>query len=217
MIPTGKVAKSMWLRANHPANKSSKTKRASICNYGINDADYVVNPKINGTRQPCPAYATWRDMVQRCVDVDYKKKHPAYAGASVWAGWQRFMAFRRWWLDNYVEGWEMDKDLLSGAYKIYSPATCIFIPQWLNLFIKEPVTPSRLPKGVFYEESRGKYKATLKHLNTTMNLGRYRSVAEARDAFVEAKIAVTQSRRWEIESIQDGLFDRVISAIKEGC
>ncbi len=215
MMPCGKVAKSMWLRANFPANKSSKTRRKTICGFGINDADYVVNPKINGVREPCSAYATWRGMIQRCVDEDYKHKRPAYRGVTVWHGWQRFMCFRRWWLDNYVEGWELDKDLFSGPDKIYSPSTCVFIPQWLNVFLSDRAEKGT-PKGVFYEESRGKFKASVKFENKTLNIGRFRTVEEAIDAYIAAKIRVAESRRWQIEHIREGIFDTVISLIKEG-
>lgn len=215
MIPTGKVAKSMWLRINYPANKSSKAKRATICNFGINDADYVVSPKINGSREPCPAYATWRDMIQRCVDLEYKSLKPAYKDVTVWHGWQRFMDFRRWWLCNYVEGWELDKDILSGVNKIYSPSTCIFIPQWLNVFVTERPNSST-PKGVFYEEQRRKFKASVKYENKTINIGRFETQEQALSAYTAEKIRIAETRRWEIESIRDGIFDRVIAIIKEG-
>jgi hypothetical protein len=215
MIPTGKVAKSMWLRANYPANKSSKTKRATICNFGINDADYVVSPKINGSREPCPAYATWRGMIQRCVDPDYKNMRPAYKDVTVWHGWQRFMAFRRWWLCNYVEGWELDKDIFSDVNKIYSPSTCIFIPQWLNVFLTERPN-SDTPKGVFYEEQRRKFKASVKYENKTINIGRFETQEQALSAYTAEKIRIAEARRWEIEPIRGGIFDRVIAMIKEG-
>lgn len=215
MIPTEKVAKSMWLRANYPANKSSKTRRATICDFGINDADYVVSPKINGNREPCPAYATWRGMIQRCTDAEYKNKRPAYRDVTVWHGWQRFMSFRKWWLCNYVEGWELDKDIFSGINKIYSPATCIFIPQWLNVFLQEKKN-SGSPTGVFYEESRGKFKASVNYEKKTINIGRFETKEEALDAYIAEKIRIAESRRCEIEAIREGMFDRVVALIKEG-
>lgn len=215
MIPSGKVAKCMWLRANYPANKSSKTKRATICNFGINDADYVVSPRINGNREPCPAYATWRGMIQRCVDIEYKTAKPAYKDVMVWHGWQRFMDFRRWWLCNYVEGWELDKDIFSECEKIYSPSTCVFIPQWLNVFITDR-NGNGTPKGVFYEESRGKFKASVKYENKTINIGRFETAERALNAYTTTKIEIAESRRWEIESIRAGIFDRIVLLIKEG-
>lgn len=216
MIPTRKVDRSMWLRANFPANKSSKTKRQTICNYGINDADYLVNPTFEGMRVPCFAYATWRGMIQRSKDVDYKNKYKCYDYVDVCDDWQNFMAFRRWWLDNYKEGYELDKDLLSGSHKTYSPATCVFLPKWLNLFIKDKPNGSDSPKGVFFEENRGKFKATLKSDDITLNLGRFSSQQEAVAAVIDAKINIAFSRKTYIDSVGIGLFDIVISKIKEG-
>lgn len=213
MVPVRKVDLSMWLRANYPINKSSKSKRKSICGFGINDADYVVNPTINGCRIPCLAYATWRGLIQRSVDLGYKLKHPAYQDVTVWAGWQHFMAFRRWWLFNYIEGYEIDKDLLSPDVKVYSPATCIFIPQWLNVFIKE--TPNK-SKGVLFEADRNKFKATLKHENRTINLGRFDSAQSASRAVKEAKLNIIYSRKNLIEDLRPGLLSIVIRKVEEG-
>ena len=32
-----------------------------VCGVGNNDADYAVNPRINGKRGMCPAYQAWRN------------------------------------------------------------------------------------------------------------------------------------------------------------
>lgn len=44
------------------------SKRSMICGVGINDADYPVNPRINGTEEriECPFYNRWRYMLTRC-------------------------------------------------------------------------------------------------------------------------------------------------------
>lgn len=216
MVPVRKVDRSMWLRANFPTSNGSRAKKRAVSGYGINDADYVVSPLVNGVRVPCFAYVTWRGLIQRCKDTAYHEKHKAYQGVEVCPEWRMFSEFRRWWLDNYVEDFELDKDIMSDGVKIYSPETCIFIPKWLNLFIKESNVTSGLPKGVLFEEERGKFKATLKHLNKTINVGRYSTAEEASTARIAAKIEVTIARRWEIDSVSPDLFNRIIEIIKEG-
>lgn len=57
----------------------------------------------------------------------------------------------------------MDKDMLAAGSKIYSPATCIFIPQWLNKFMTsfEQKEGRELPTGVYrrnaYYRARGRH------------------------------------------------------------
>lgn len=215
MIPEGRVEKSIWLRETYPTNRSSRTKRKSICGFGVNDADYVVNPRINGNRHPCHAYTTWRSMIERCVDGVYKNKHPAYRDAVVCDAWVNFMTFREWYLENYVEGFDIDKDLLSNGGKVYSPETCIFIPRWLNIFISIEHPDRALPAGVHFEPARGKYKASVKDGNKTINIGRYDSVDAASRAYVNYKLGAALARKSEIESISRGLYERVVYCVIE--
>jgi hypothetical protein len=215
MMPTGEVEKSIWLRENFPANKSSKSRRKTICGLGVNDADYVVNPKILGVRHPCRAYSTWRNMIERCASQKYKDNHPAYRDAIVCDSWISFMSFRDWYLANYVEGYDIDKDLLSCGGKIYSPETCIFIPKWLNLFIAIGCGEKNLPTGVHFDVSRGSYKASAKNGNKTTNLGRYTSANAASEAYINFKLATALQRKDEIDAIATGLYDCVVSYIKE--
>ena len=42
--------------------------------------------------------------------------------------------------------------------KIYSPSTCIFVPQRINtLFVKKDMNRGDLPIGVHWDKSRNKY------------------------------------------------------------
>ncbi len=216
MIPETKVDRCLWLRENFPVNSRSVSKRKLVHDHGVNDADYVVNPKINGKRTPCPAYSLWRSVVQRCCDIEFKNKNIAYRNVLLCEEWRYFMAFREWWLKFYKEGYDIDKDLLSSAGKIYSPNTCLFVPEWLNLFIKDSTNMPDHDKGVFYEKDRNKFKATLKHLDKTLNIGRYDTAAAASEAVIKAKIFIAESRKAEIESVREGLFSVVLKLIREG-
>lgn len=50
---------------------------------GINDADYVTQPTVNGGRGSCLFYQTWRSMIERCYSLKRLKKFPSYLGCSV--------------------------------------------------------------------------------------------------------------------------------------
>lgn len=116
---------------------------------GINDADYVVNPTINGRTVKCKIYTMWINMLQRCYDLKSLEKCPTYLGCSVDKEWHSFMNFRSWVLTQDFEGKQLDKDLLYSGNKIYSKDTCVFISRALNMFMTESTkTRGKLPIGV---------------------------------------------------------------------
>jgi len=82
-------------------------------------------------------YKIWHHMLERCHDVKLHKKYPTYKNTVIYKEWYNFQNFAEWFYkkSNYKEGWHLDKDLLSIGNKVYSPATCIFIPQALNTFM----------------------------------------------------------------------------------
>jgi hypothetical protein len=73
------------------------------------------------------SYSTWHNMLVRCYDPNYSKLYPTYTDCSVCQEWLNFSNFNNWFLENYVEGFVLDKDTLVKGNKIYSPETCKFI------------------------------------------------------------------------------------------
>lgn len=103
----------------------------------IGEGEY--KSKINGklTR----VYRTWYQMLERCYDEKCQEKHPTYKDCEVCDEWLNFQNFGRWYYDNYyeIEGERMhlDKDILVKHNKVYSPETCMFVPEKINtLFTK---------------------------------------------------------------------------------
>ena len=99
------------------------------------------------------AYQTWIDMLKRCYDERYKEKEPTYKDCHVCNEWLNFQNFAEWFYNNYYEIEEqrmhLDKDVLYKNNKIYSPKTCIFVPQRINsLFIKCKKTRGKYPIGI---------------------------------------------------------------------
>ena len=92
-------------------------------------------------------YNVWKGLLDRC----YNRKSNRYnsygaKGITVCDEWHNFQNFAKWYENNNYEfhdyySLQIDKDLLSLKNnlcdcKIYSPETCLLLPQDLNIFLK---------------------------------------------------------------------------------
>lgn len=77
-------------------------------------------------------YTSWLAMHKRCDDEKYQIKNPSYRNVKICNEWYNFQNFAKWFEDNYIEGFHLDKDILSIDFKIYSPETCCFVPVEIN-------------------------------------------------------------------------------------
>lgn len=116
-----------------------------ILGVGVND---VPVPTRSGNIRN-DAYRTWKSMLERCYSDKYHQKEPAYICCSVCEEWKVYSVFKRWFDENYVEGYALDKDILVKGNKVYSPDTCCFVPNEINaLFIKHDGKRGKYPIGV---------------------------------------------------------------------
>lgn len=109
--------------------------RRLVYGVGVNDADYIVQPTINGKRVRCSFYRAWKEMLRRCYSVKSHKERPTYIGCSVALEWLIFSNFRAWMIQQDWEGNQLDKDILITGNKVYSPETCAFVSGQLNSFM----------------------------------------------------------------------------------
>ena len=95
--------------------------------------------KMSENRKLTKCYKAWYHMLQRCYDHKLHERYPTYKDCKVSEEWHNFQNFGKWFDDNYyeIEGETMtlDKDILTKHNKIYSPETCIFVPQKNKCFI----------------------------------------------------------------------------------
>ncbi len=84
-------------------------------------------PSMNG--RDSKQYTIWASMIARCYCSKAQKRNPTYIGVAVCDEWHNFQNFAEWFEYNYIEGFDMDKDVRQRGVKnkIYSPETCIFI------------------------------------------------------------------------------------------
>ena len=144
-------------------------------------------------------YEEWIGMLRRCYNNNQRdrNKRPKYDGCTVCEEWHNFQNFAKWYEENYYEIKEekmcLDKDILVKGNKIYSPQTCVFVPNRINvLFTKSDKIRGDFPIGVTYHkrdkvfESKMCYmdKNKIKH---SCYLGRYNTSEEAFESYKKAK------------------------------
>lgn len=94
----------------------------------IGDGKYKACVGGNNTK----AYTCWNNMLSRC----YTGNHKSYIGVTVCEDWHNFQNFAKWYDENYIEGFHLDKDIIKKHLKIYSPSTCQFVESRDNLMFE---------------------------------------------------------------------------------
>ena len=131
-------------------------------------------PYANGKQTK--AYIYWKNVVKRCYDPYFLNKWPTYIDCYVCDEWLCFQNFAEWFYKNYYEVEEeimcLDKDILYKGNKIYSPETCIFAPQRINLlFTKSNVKRGEYPIGMYYYKPTNKLHVLCQTLDGQKRLG----------------------------------------------
>jgi hypothetical protein len=133
---------------------------------GVNDmtSEYRKSGKI------LKFYDVWQAMINRCYGKKSLEKKPLYADITVCDEWLTLSKFKAWFDDNYIDGYQLDKDIVDPESKMYCPSSCRFVPQEINkLFTDRRRFRGEFPLGVSRVES-GKFAAYV-----SMNGYRYRS------------------------------------------
>jgi hypothetical protein len=165
--------------------------KKSIYGVGVNDSPYSIarNELVGGKRKQvwvCPFYRTWRNMLKR----SYYDSEPTYAEVTVCNEWHTFSIFKQWMEQQDWEGKALDKDLLFPGNLVYSPETCVFIDQAVNLFITESrVAKGRWPVGVSWRDSNQKFQAQIGNLGKGQSfIGYFDCPQEAHKAWLTKKL-----------------------------
>ena len=128
------------------------------------------------------SYETWLSVFSRVYNKKYHLKKPTYVGCSIDEHWYNFKNFNLWYEENYIEGFQLDKDILVKGNKIYSPETCCFVPQEINcLFTKSDSKRGNTPIGVY---TQGKRYISI---HNKKRLGLFNTPEEAFQAYKFAK------------------------------
>ena len=181
-----------------PVNKASSSSRKSVFGVGVNDSDYITQPTVNGKLLCSPSYKAWKNMLERCYSDKYHKNRPTYSGCTVTLSWLKFSSFDSWYDDNYIEGYELDKDIKVKGNKIYSPDTCLFVSGDVNKLMHESGgIDSIYPTGVYFDKNKSKFKARVGASGNRKHIGTFDTEIEAHKAY---KIAKNQQIQIAMES-----------------
>lgn len=214
--PKTGVLLSNHIRHSFPSNASSMSRRKPIYLIGINDADYVTQPMTGEGRARCPAYITWKDVLARAGSPKIHAKRPTYRGVTVSKYWHSFMGFREWWVNNYVDGYQLDKDLISVGNREYGPDTCVYIPSWLNKFTCDHASArGDLPIGVY--RHKGKLMARCCNPITGKEefLGYFSTPETAYKAWLTRKLDLADELHSLMDSIDKRIHQTVCSIIRK--
>jgi len=194
-------------------------KKRLVHGVGVNDADYRIAPTIvvNGVRKQdrCPFYFRWKSMLERCYNKKTVKKHPTYEGCKVCGDWLLFSNFKRWMENQDWEGNELDKDILSGPSKIYSPETCVFIPSSINRFLNDHGRArGDLPIGVAMHSDGVYYCASCSNPDTGIKeyIGIFKCPQEAHEAWKAKKIEYAKKLCGELQD--ERILKSILAKIK---
>ena len=173
-----------------PTNQFTFANRKPIYGVGTNDADYMVQPRVNGKSIKCPVYQTWMNLLERCYSKEYHAKQPTYIGCTVAQEWLQFTNFRSWMTKQDWKGKQIDKDLLVLGNKHYSPETCLFVTQAINLlFADRKADQGEWPQGVTQCIRNGKFISRITICGETKFLGRFDSPLKAGAAYAAERSA----------------------------
>lgn len=98
--------------------------------FNMSDYGFVKDIKcgkvINGKFKTDKAYNRWYSIIARCYDSSRENyKRYGAKGVVVCEEWKIYSNFKKWFDENYIDGYDIDKDINGG--KIYSPDNCIFV------------------------------------------------------------------------------------------
>ena len=164
-------------------------------------------------------------MVSRCYDDKYLQRNPNYKGCTVSEDFyelENFMInirkvsnFEVWATQ---EGWQLDKDLFVQNNKVYSVATCCFLPKKLNITFQGggQKKGNDLPNGVVVGKARvgaATYIAQcVGDKGSNRHVGTYTTAEEAFIAYSKAKQRLVARLTFDyFEHLDDITIDKLLS------
>lgn len=168
--------------------------------------DYAIKIGTEKTQ----AYRVWHEMIARCYAEAQKEKCPTYYNiATVCEEWKCYQTFAEWYTNQQYECDErlhLDKDILYPGNKVYSPYTCMLVPQRINSIFTNKSNDRKLPTGV-KKHAQG-YQAEY----SGKNLGIFRTVEKAYEAYANEK---ENAVKLMAEEYKDIIPEKVYNALYE--
>jgi hypothetical protein len=152
--------------------------------YGVGYIGYGENvSEIKGNSNI--VYSKWNKMLQRCYSNKYHLIKPTYKDCTVHPEWHNFQNFAKWANDKYINGFELDKDILIKGNKLYSAETCCFVPREINNLLTHNKKSRDLPIGVY--QHKDKFRSYININGKLRLIGYYFTVEDAFNAYKNEK------------------------------
>ena len=175
--------------------------------YGVGclGSNLDLKSKING--KTCKIHSMWRNMIERCYNVNSHQHNPTYVACYVSDDFKDYSKWRAWY-DNYQykhDGWQLDKDLLVKGNKIYSGDTCVFLPKEINLVLtKRTTSRGNHLIGVHFNKRDKKFVSQVSlGAGNRKVLGYYNNEYDAHLAYKEAKESYLKELAEEYKDMLD--------------
>lgn len=179
--------------------------------YGVG---YIGSKKnMNMSPSKNKSYNVWMNMLMRCYSEENQKLYPTYSDCYVCDEWHNFSVFEKWYDENCIDEFYLDKDILFKRNKEYAPDKCCFVPNEINvLFTKRQNCRGDLPIGVQYSESRNRYKAGFTKNTERIYLGYYDTPEEAFAAYKQAKESWIKelANKWK-DKLKPNVYDALMN------
>lgn len=186
----------------------------NVCGIGVNDSIFQVRMDLSGECVIHSAYEIWRGMLRRCNSKESIANRPTYSDVSVCNEWLGFRSFHSWYKQNVKYGMAIDKDMLSGNEKIYSPETCVFVPIELNSFVTLRGN-ARGPYPIGVTKVGRKFRSRVNDGNgNKLYLGDFPSQEKAHAAWLSAKLSMAINYKPLCDTIHPELYSGLVSLIK---
>lgn len=161
------------------------------------------------------AYSTWYDMIYRCYSGS--EKFPTYSSCSVCDEWLTLSNFVMWHNSNYVDGFSIDKDIISPGNKTYSPDKCRYVPGVVNsMTTRTNMRKSSSLPGASFNSRLGKWQSQCRNPVSSKNeyLGLFDSEDCAHRAWAKRKSEICRDVAIKYRSDID---DETYNALSSRC
>lgn len=158
--------------------------------HGFGITDILTGKVAGGKLAHDKSYIVWSGMLRRCYSKKSLIKYPSYNYTIVCPEWKVYSNFKKWFDKNYIEGYEIDKDVKSKhpIVKMYCPEECCFIPRWLNTLLNNcSSVGGEWPAGVCFAKGRGKFRARYSMNGRSKHIGHFDTSKQAGEAYLLAK------------------------------
>jgi hypothetical protein len=181
----------------------------------IGEGDYTtIKNKIRSK-----SYLIWTDMIKRCYDTSIHLTRKSYINCTVDKEWHNFQNFAKWFDENYINDYCLDKDILIKGNRLYSKTTCCFVPNDINILLASSIKKDRsLPLGVVKHKEGYRAQMSLKGKTTYLGVSKNLETAfmfykKAKEDYIK-KIAFEYYNSEKIEfKVYNSLYNYKIEII----